>query len=70
MEEQDVASEDKTLTLDTDLHLPDAPIADVDQSEKKISSDGGHEVSSSTPQVAVESVKKWKTWLLSDSEVM
>ncbi|XP_048592266.1 AT-rich interactive domain-containing protein 5 isoform X1 [Brassica napus] len=69
MEEQDVASEDKTLTLDTDLHLPDVPIADVDQSEKKISSDGGQEESSSTPQVAVESVKKWKTWLLSDSEV-
>ncbi|CAN7054830.1 unnamed protein product [Brassica rapa subsp. trilocularis] len=70
MEEQDVASEDKTLTLDSDLHLPDAPIADVDQSEKKISSDGGQEESSSTPQVAVESVKKWKTWLLTDSEVM
>uniref|UniRef100_M4DGW1 SHSP domain-containing protein n=1 Tax=Brassica campestris TaxID=3711 RepID=M4DGW1_BRACM len=69
MEEQDVASEDKTLTLDSDLHLPDAPIADVDQSEKKISSDGGQEESSSTPQVAVESVKKWKTWLLTDSEV-
>ena len=43
----------------------------LDQSEKKISSDGGHKESSSTPpQAAVESVKKWKTWLLSDSEVM
>ncbi|KAF2605833.1 hypothetical protein F2Q68_00046561 [Brassica cretica] len=66
MQEVDVASpaddtkcveeepeDNKTPTLDTDLHLPEA--ADVvDQSEKKISS---------------ESVKKWKTWLLSDSEV-
>ncbi|XP_013590044.1 PREDICTED: AT-rich interactive domain-containing protein 5 isoform X1 [Brassica oleracea var. oleracea] len=81
MQEVDVASaaddtkcveeepeDNKTLTLDTDLHLPEA--GDVDQSEKKISSDGGHKESSSTPpQAAVESVKKWKTWLLSDSEV-
>ncbi|WZZ69256.1 AT-rich interactive domain-containing protein 5 isoform X2 [Brassica napus] len=80
MQEVDVASaaddtkcveeepeDNKTLTLDTDLHLPEA--GDVDQSEKKISSDGGHKESSSTPpQAAVESVKKWKTWLLSDSE--
>ncbi|CAF2203573.1 unnamed protein product [Brassica napus] len=65
----DTEMQEQDVTLDTDLHLPDAPIADVDQSEKKISSDGGHEESSSTPQVAVESVKKWKTWLLSDSEV-
>lgn len=87
--------EDKTVTLDSDVHLSDAPIAnvteaneevggqnnvDVDQSEKKIKSDGGQEETTleestplkgepSTPHVAVESVKKWKTWLLSDSEV-
>ncbi|CAN6936067.1 unnamed protein product [Brassica oleracea] len=62
--------DNKTLTLDTDLHLPEAGDV-VDQSEKKISSDGGHKESSSNPpQAAVESVKKWKTWLLSDSEVM
>ncbi|CAA7013538.1 unnamed protein product [Microthlaspi erraticum] len=86
-----VAPEDKTLTLESDVHLSDAPIAneeecvqnsvgDVDQSEKKITSDGGQEEITleesaplkvgepSTPSVADESVKKWKTWLLSDSE--
>ncbi|KAL1190021.1 AT-rich interactive domain-containing protein 5 [Cardamine amara subsp. amara] len=87
--------EDKTLTLDSDVHLSDAPVTneteaneevgvdekngDVDQSDKKITSDGGHEETTlgesipmkgepSTPSVAEESVKKWKTWLLSDSE--
>lgn len=93
--------EDKTLTLDSDVHLSDAPVTnenvaneevgvqnivdekngDVDQSEKKITSDGGQEErtleesiplkgEASTPPVAEESVKKWKTWLLSDSEVI
>ncbi|VVA95501.1 unnamed protein product [Arabis nemorensis] len=95
--------EDKTLTLDSDVHLSDAPITnvteaneevgggeknsvdvkndDVDQSEKKITSDVGQEETAlgesaplkgepSTPHVAAgENVKKWKTWLLSDSEV-
>lgn len=93
--------EDKTHTLDSDLHLSDAPITnqteaneevgghnsvdgkngDVDQSEKKVTSDGGQEETTlgesiplkgepSSPHVPEKSVKKWKTWLLSDSEVM
>ncbi|CAH2067595.1 unnamed protein product [Thlaspi arvense] len=92
---QSPVPEDTTLTLESDVHLSDAPITneteaseeargqksvdgnngDVDQSEKKVSSDGGQEETTplegepSTPQVAGESVKKWKTWLLSDSEV-
>ncbi|KAL9311940.1 AT-rich interactive domain-containing protein 5 [Arabidopsis thaliana] len=91
--------EDTTHTLDSDVHLSDAPIAnqieaneevggqnsvdgrngDVDQSEKKITSDGGQEETTlgesnplkgdpSSPYVPEESVKKWKTWLLSDAE--
>jgi hypothetical protein len=91
--------EDTTHTLDSDVHLSDAPIAnqieaneevggqnsvdgrngDVDQSEKKITSDGGQEETTlgesnplkgdpSSPHVPEESVKKWKTWLLSDAE--
>lgn len=93
--------QDKTLTLESDVHLSDAPITnqteaneevggqnnvdgkngDVDQSEKKITSDVGQEETHlgestslkgepSSPHVVEESVKKWKTWLLSDSEVM
>ncbi|EOA35160.1 hypothetical protein CARUB_v10020299mg [Capsella rubella] len=92
--------EDNTLTLESDVHLSDAPVTnqteaneelggqnivdgkngDVDQSENKITSEGGQEeakLGDSTPlegepsssHVADdESVKKWKTWLLSDSE--
>ncbi|KAG7590354.1 ARID DNA-binding domain [Arabidopsis suecica] len=91
--------EDKTLTLDSDVHLSDAPITnqieaneevgghnsvdgkngDVDHSEKKITSDAGQEETTlgesiplkgepSSPHVPEKSVKKWKTWLLSDSE--
>lgn len=83
-----VPEEEKTLTLDTDLRLPDANETEaggeksVDQSEKKISSQLEKTLveESSTPLkgepfsapqvIAVENVKKWKTWLLTDSEVM
>ncbi|XP_010416571.1 PREDICTED: AT-rich interactive domain-containing protein 5-like [Camelina sativa] len=91
--------EDTTLTLESDVHLSDAPVTnqteaneevggqdivdgkngDVDQSGKKITDEGGQEETKlgestslkgepSSPHVADESVKKWKTWLLSDSE--
>ncbi|ESQ27471.1 hypothetical protein EUTSA_v10018578mg [Eutrema salsugineum] len=96
---QSPVPEDKTLTLETDVHLSDAPPitnenitneteaseevggqnsvdgnnGDVDQSQKKVTSDGGQEETTlgepSTPQAAGESVKKWRTWLLNDSEV-
>ncbi|KAF8106871.1 hypothetical protein N665_0130s0043 [Sinapis alba] len=78
-EEPSVPEDKETHTLDTDLHLPDAneEVGGLnDQSEKKITGDDVQEVESSTPlkgepsapQVSVESVKKWKTWLLTDSE--
>ncbi|KAG2254493.1 hypothetical protein Bca4012_058077 [Brassica carinata] len=82
-----VPEEEKTLTLDTDLHLPDANETEagglniVDQSEKKISSQvektlveesstplKGEPFSAPPQVIAVENVKKWKTWLLTDSE--
>lgn len=87
--EEETVPEDKTLALDSDLHLPDAN-EDVgghnivDESAKNISSDGGGPEEkvqmessapltgepSAVPQVDVESVKKWKTWLLTHSQVI
>ncbi|XP_010537246.1 PREDICTED: AT-rich interactive domain-containing protein 5-like isoform X2 [Tarenaya hassleriana] len=91
--------EDKTLTLESDVHLPDAAVDDetgadevtdnhasvdgksADQSINKSVGDDGHEeekpeeltppqVEHSTPDAGGGSTKKWRTWLLSKSEVV
>uniref|UniRef100_A0A1J3IM73 AT-rich interactive domain-containing protein 5 n=1 Tax=Noccaea caerulescens TaxID=107243 RepID=A0A1J3IM73_NOCCA len=81
---QSPVPEDKTRTLESDVHLSDATIAneeeggqnsvdgkngdDVGQEEITLEESAPLKGDTSTPSVEDESAKKWKTWLLSDSE--
>uniref|UniRef100_A0A1J3CJK7 AT-rich interactive domain-containing protein 5 n=1 Tax=Noccaea caerulescens TaxID=107243 RepID=A0A1J3CJK7_NOCCA len=75
---QSPVPEDKTRTLESDVHLSDATIAneeeggqnsvDVGQEEITLEESAPLKGDTSTPSVEDESAKKWKTWLQSDSE--